>query len=119
VLSGFSGHLFSEFFLERYLSDHPNMCQETKRDFFAWRKGCEGLGPVSPIRTLVDVGAAPLVRALGFNRPEHAEHLEDRAVATITCDSSPVALVVVRWGERLDPFWRFAITESRKRMSPW
>ena len=53
MLPGFSGHLISEFFLERCGADAPAghaqgaPAERVRRELAAWRTRCRGLGPAS------------------------------------------------------------------------
>ena len=40
-------------------------------------------------------------------------------VATIRADREPLVLLVAAWDERLDPFWRTAVTEAIRRSAAW
>ena len=120
MLPGITGHLFSESFLEQHLADNPSVISPLeRRELLMWRTTCASLGPASAIRTLVEVGAAPLVRALGFAGLERIEITADSSAATITGPTPPLTLIVVRWGERLDPLWRLAFQESHQRTASW
>ena len=113
MLTGFSGHLVSEGYLERYLSEQaPRDLTPERRQFAAWRRGCRGLGPASSVRALVDVGLDPLVRLLRL-LPAVLQQRPDAAVGVARAGSHAVVLAVCGWGERLDPLWRVAIGQAR------
>src|SRR5262249_38205077 len=44
---------------------------------------------------------------------------EHTAKATLRADGTVVALVVTRWGERLDAWWRPAVVDARCRGASW
>src|ERR1700674_5798776 len=121
MLPGFSGHLVSEFFLERYLSEQPPATDRTvscRRELVEWRRRCHVLGPASSLRALFEIGAEGFVSALGLTRPTDIEAHQDVLVATIRGPRA-VALVVANWGARLDPLWRVAVVEARRRGAAW
>jgi hypothetical protein len=65
------------------------------------------------------VAAAPLARVLGFEPPERINWHDHAITATLAGGHSPLAIVITRWGERLDPLWRLAIIEGRRRNAAW
>src|SRR5439155_13522384 len=88
--------------------------------FDQWRRRCRWLGPSSTVRTLLESAAAPLVEALGFERPCRLEQIDSRFVrATLGTGSRTVTLVVGPWGERLDPLWRIGVTHAVREGAPW
>ena len=122
MLPGFSGHLISESFLERLLSEKPRQGDPSDllRPRLAMCRGrAQSLGPASSLRALLEEGAAPLVRELGFGDPADVEVLKDSLVATISCGSGPVALLVTSWGLRLESLWRAGVVHARHRGAPW
>ena len=68
---------------------------------------------------MLDVGAAPLAIALGFDPPAALAPLKDAVAATLGAGSNAVALLVTVWGSRLDPFWRAGVTEAARRSAGW
>ena len=131
MLTGFSGHLVSEGFLERYLADQgPRDLASQHRRFSAWRRGCRGLGPTSSLRALVDVGLDPLARVLrlapgpfdlrqgiALSVARTASH--PGALVAPVAPVAPVALVACGWGERLDPLWRKALVHAHAHAAVW
>ena len=64
MLPGFSGHLVSEFFLERHLSEQSRETDRSvsrRRELVEWRKRCQALGPASSLRALFEIGAEGFV----------------------------------------------------------
>jgi Eco57I restriction-modification methylase len=120
MLPGFRGHLLSEAFLEREMTSAsaPDI-DRFRHAMIAWRAASRQLGPASSVRTLLHVGAAPLVRSLGFDTPSDVVALGSDIAATIFAGASPVALVVSTWGERLDSRWRAEVTEAMRRGASW
>jgi hypothetical protein len=120
MLPGMSGHLIAEAFLDQHLrTTAPGAPVTGDRRLTAWMRNYRQLGPASSLRALVDVGAAPLVRALGFEGLADTTFSRHAAAATLTGIYPAVTVLVTLWGERLDPFWRDAIVESRCRQSAW
>jgi len=122
VLPGLAGHLVSECFLESELSGTAAVQPEIERArqrLGRWRRGCEWLGPASTVRTLYEAAAMSLVDALGFEVPSQTVNAHGCVVATIRSDRERVVLLVTAWGERLDPLWRVALTESIERGASW
>ena len=121
MITGFSGHLIAEQFLEQRIPRGP---QEKDSPGFGarlrkCREGHRALGPATAVRGLLEVGAAPLARLLGFHIPADLEVFEHAAIATLRADGVVVALVVAPWGDRLEPLWRLAVSESRRRGASW
>jgi len=130
MLPGFSGHLISEIFLEGYLTTSGGSTAAdavARRRLIEWRRRCQSLGPASSVRAILGIGAEGLARVLGFSAPAHIEALNHAVVATLFVPSTPlwavpsrpVALVVAGWGERLDPLWRLAVVQARRRGAAW
>jgi hypothetical protein len=121
MLPGFSGRLISETVLERQVSAHRVSADSVhaRRLLGEWRGQTRILGPASSLRALVEIGANPLARALGFSSAGQLEFGDRAAVATVSCGSERVALVVAGWGEPLDPLWRLAIVEAGRRSAAW
>ena len=122
MLPGFSGHLISESFLERLLSEEPRLGESSdllRHRLAICRGRSQSLGPASSLRALLEEGAAPFVRELGFGDPADVEALKDSLVATISSGSGPVALVVASWGLRLESLWRAGVVHARRRGAAW
>ena len=125
MLPGFSGQLVSESFLESRLAAGAEPFDgaeagRVRRRLASWRRRCQSLGPASSVRSLFELGAAPLVEALGFDPPRNIEPGQPsvpRARAAAVRRRS--ALIVASWGERLDPLWRAAVTHAIRRGSSW
>jgi hypothetical protein len=121
VLAGLSGHLVSEALLEAQLAQ-PRRAAEAataRPDFARWRRRCRLLGPASALRAVFEEGAEPFCRHLGFGPLHDVCWLDHLAVATVANGSRAIVLIVSRWGERLDSFWRTAVTESGRRSADW
>ena len=119
MLTGFSGHLVSEGYLERYLSEQaPRDLTPERRQFAAWRRKCRSLGPASSVGALADVGLDPLVRLLHL-LPAVLQQRPDAAVGVARAESHAVVFAVCGWGGRLDPLWRLAIGHARASSAEW
>ena len=124
MLIGFEGHLLSDHVLEeasaeaRSKGDVHRFVQTALRD---WQRRQHGLGPASSLRAILEVGAEPLVRVLGFgDGAAEIRPAKNILVATLrTGASTPVILVVTAWGDRLDPLWRTAIVEASRCQAGW
>ena len=122
MLPGLSGHLVSEQVLERALSGgttDAGSSGRARRTLSAWRPCCDQLGPASGLRTLFEVGVAPLVSALGLPAPRSIEYRDGVIAATIPAEAGSLGLVVASWGARLDPLWRVAVVTARERGALW
>ena len=124
MLLGLSGHLVSEFFLERELATvTPQPLGEgadvARTRVARWRRSCKWLGPASTVRTLLEAAAVPLVEMLGFAPPTAVERADSTLIGTIRADVQPVVLLVAPWGERLEGTWRLAITHALRRSATW
>src|SRR4249920_3675977 len=99
MLPGLSGHLVSEFFLERELSAGGSVfptASDGRRELHRledsgaahrrlarWRRSCDWLGPATSVHALFEAAAAPLVEVLAFERPVAIERLDPILIATI------------------------------------
>ena len=124
MLPGFAGRLVSEYFLETELSGPASESAGSAVDLArarlrAWRRGCDWLGPASTVQAVFEAAAVPLVDTLGFDAPAQVERAHRCVVATIRADREPLVLLVAAWDERLDPFWRTAVTEAIRRSAAW
>src|SRR5262245_61285134 len=122
MLTGFGGHLVSEAFVEQALLAAAGGGQPVDRfreELIAWRRSLATLGPASSLRTLLDVGAAPLTGALGFEAPTDLELTAEHAAATLRYDGGRTALLVTMWAAPLDSCWRAGVTEALDRSASW
>src|SRR5204863_455484 len=121
MLPGFGGHLISEHFLERHLGQGVAVepTAATRAAFRRWRERQHVLGPASSVRAMLETGATPLLRVLGFTALSEARLSEDLASATLRVGDLTIVLVVARWGDRLDPLWRRSIIEAQQRRAAW
>lgn len=121
MLSGFSGHLVSESFLEQLLIETPGTTalRAARGDLARWRSACQALGPASSLRALLEVGAEPFVRVLGFSGIRQVEASKGAIAATLSGAAEPVALVVAGWDDRLDGLWRIALVHGRRVGASW
>jgi hypothetical protein len=117
MLPGFGGHLISEALLEQQLAHEPFIptIDRYRSASWKWRQACRALGPATGLRTLFEVAAEPFVRLLGFQAPDSIEQHADWIGASM----APLTLVVTRWSDRLDAFWRPAVVDARRRGHSW
>ncbi len=124
MLSGFSGHLVSESFLEQELTSAradaatPDAAQVRQR-LMRWHRSFGWLGPASTVRAVLESAAAPLADVLGFDGPTSIEFIDPVLIATLRSGSDAVLLLVAPWAARLDRFWRTATTQAIRRAARW
>src|SRR5262245_9748176 len=121
MLAGFGGHLVAEAFLEQRLRRDPG--EPPAETLRSCRVAVDAVGPASSTRGLLHAAATPLLSALGFATPGDVIPGRDE---TLTAAIQPAdgsgacaALVVTAFGERLDGFWRLAVTEALRRRTRW
>ena len=68
---------------------------------------------------MLEAGAAPLFRELGFAGPVRVQSLKGMLAATLSDGSEPIALIVAPWGQRLDALWRDAVVYAREQAASW
>jgi hypothetical protein len=123
MLPGFGGHLISEAFIEEALrtidGDGRHAAERFRGDLIQWRRRCAVLGPASSVRTVLHVGATPLLVALGFDAPIQIEPTDRHVAATVSHASHRTALIVTAWAEPLDHFWRLAVMQAIRRATDW
>src|SRR6185369_12685991 len=100
MLSGFSGHLVSETYLETVLARTEPSAGEHRaiahahRDLVSWRRGSSSLGPASSLRAMLNAGAEPLTAALGFEATARIVARQRTLAATLQGPIHAVALLV-------------------------
>lgn len=123
-MHGVSGDLLSSGYLEALATDprtapsHPGAAWG--RAVLRWRRrAAEALGPATAPRTLLDVGARPLLELLDL-RPAHVESHPWGYGAVLTHQARPVAtLVCAPWGTAPAAAWRQAMRSSLAVDLPW
>ncbi len=118
MVAGVCGHLISSEFLEQQLRQASGPDLQSARQLAEWRVGTAALGPASSFRALIELGAEPLVRLLGFPGVDRIRQLDHVAIAHLQAPR-PVALLVTAWAEPLDSYWRPAVVESRALGAEW
>ena len=122
MLEGISGQLVSATCLERHVSAHVGLGDARRTERLAlvrWRRACVDLGPASSRRALLEVGAEPLVRVLGFTPVGSPDQGHESLAVGLRGAAGTATLIVAPWGARLDPLWRQAIVETRQRRTRW
>src|SRR5437773_4708510 len=123
MLRGFGGHLISEAFLESHLRSQagdPARTAGTRARLDRWHRQSRTLGPATTVRALLEIGAAPLFDALGFDGACRIGDVDDRAAAAlVTSGRRALTLVVGSWGEPLDRLWRIAVTHAVRHGADW
>src|SRR6185295_2938742 len=119
MLAGFNGHLVSEAYLEggstTVLPIGDRSIETTRGGLSAWRARSSEVGPACAPRRLLEDRAVPLLAALGFDPPTAVSAADGSLVATVSSPGQAVTVVVTAWGERLDPLWRLAVVQARRR----
>jgi hypothetical protein len=119
MLPGFSGHLVAEAYLEAQPETDPRAIERARREMVEWRATRQPLGPATTVGSLLEVAVTPLGRALGFDAPGGTIAAGSALAATLRANGRPVALIVTPWADRLDAYWRLAVTEARRRAATW
>jgi len=120
MLPGYGGHLVSASFLETQLAHSPGVeAVPVRQALVDHRRRSQLLGPASSVRTLFEAAAVPLMNLLGFGPPADIEIVDSACMSTARIGDTCLALVVSPWGERLDRFWRLAITYALERRAAW
>lgn len=122
-LTGVRGHLIAQAILERHASAgvaaHSPDLARARRRLGRWRRRTQTMGPASGVRTMLEAGGALLFQALGFGSIDDVVVSDGIASASLDCGGCRIALIVCRWGDRLDPLWRPAVLEAARRDSAW
>ena len=120
MIPGFSGHLISESFAERLLDAPENRfdVRSSHRAYLQWRQSTAPLGPASTTRAMFEA-ARPLFLLGGPGELTDVVATESIVTGTFRRDSGMTAIVVTKWGERLDRIRQRALAESIVRGSPW
>jgi len=128
MLPGLDGTLVTAHFAERMLPElDPGLMDQARAaaaraHFRRWyARVTREIGPVTAVRGLVDVAAAPLAETLGFRiascRPPSTR---DQMVLDLDPgDGTIVPLLVVPWAASLDATWRNAAKEGAAAGSRW
>lgn len=121
MIAGYSGRLLPELVLERVLvtPDRERATAAWHRDVQTWRTACAALGPASGLRAMVDVGALPLLSALGWQPPVAFTGRDDCMVGIGRSGQACAVLLVTPWGANLDGFWRTAVVAGLQAGAAW
>jgi hypothetical protein len=127
MIEGVSGSLVSHYYAEHLLGTaFAGRLGERSRDHArrrirAWwrRDGC-GLGPSSSLRAVFDLGAAPLVRVLGFSARQPREACRGvLLLGDAVSEFLTIPLIVGAWGAPLDALWGAVARESARLGCTW
>ena len=127
MMDGVSGPLVSHQYAELLLGvafagrlGERSRDQARRRIRAWWRRDACALGPTSPLRSMFDVGAAPLVGVLGFSARQPRETCHGALLAgTAASDALTLPLLVGAWGAPLDGIWSAVARESARLASAW
>ena len=123
MLPGLDGHLIAESFLEQRLrhdaaGDAAAAAERARSALRDWKRRCGTLGPASSLRTMLEA-AVSLAAAFGFEQPRDVSAVRNGLAASLPAGPGVAALIVTSWSDRLDPFWRIAVTEALRRSAVW
>ena len=122
MIPGISGDLLSASFLDAFVTgdDQDGVTHGWMRAVLRWwRRSEETIGPATPTRTLLDVGARPLLGLLDL-RPVHVERHPWGHTGIVAHRDEPVAtLASVVWGTPPQAAWRLVHRAGLSRDLPW
>jgi hypothetical protein len=129
TLPGYRGHLLAASFLGSRVAAEAEdeVASRSRRQILAALSNLGAVGPASPPRALLELVVAPLLTALGLDRLHDFESVDDAAACTASSSLGAesrtgtviVAVIVAPWGERLDRYWRAAVTLAGRRRASW
>src|SRR3954462_11962294 len=119
MIIGLSGHLLSASFLEAAVLASGQADAAARRLFVLARRRAAGLGPSSGLRTLLDVGATPVLGAVGFDSPVDVERINNVMAGTVTTGTERLALIVAPWAEPLHVLVHSGIRQALLRSARW
>jgi len=123
MIPGVTGELLSSAYLARYVGEHEH--GGARPDAWArgvvrwWRHARQSLGPASPPRAILDIGALPFLALLGYT-VARVEPTPWGHVGVLAGDGGPsAAFVSAGWGVPADGAWRHALRTSLAARLPW
>jgi hypothetical protein len=127
MLEGVSGPLVSRHYAEHLLeAAFAGRLGERSRDRARrrirawWRDGGSRLGPSASLRSIFDLGAAPLVGVLGFSARQPRETAKGvLLLGEAVADPLAVPLLVAPFGAALDSLWDAVAREGARLASAW
>lgn len=129
MLTGFRGSLVAEGCIQprAIAAQHDRAVDIAHRTFTVARRASVSLGPASSLRRLCELGAEPLLHALGYGvcdpvtRPlaSRAGRVPASCVLHARAGAVLVPWCVTSWASRLDPHWRTAAVSAREVGSRW
>jgi hypothetical protein len=124
MTSGVSGNLLSSDFLDAHLAA-PLVAPLSREDVWLravirwWRRATSALGPASAARSVLDIGARPLVDLLDLRLTRVERHPWGHA-GLLTHDEEIVAtLVCPSWSTSPAAAWRHALRSTLTTHVPW
>jgi len=127
VMEGVCGPLVSHQYAEQLLGaafagrlGERSRDQARRRIRAWWRRDACALGPSSPLRSMFDLGATPLISVLGFSarQPRETGH-GALLIGDAVSDALTLPLLVGAWGAPLDGIWGAVARESARLASAW
>lgn len=119
-LTGIRGHLLADACLAAWLDagDGGPDASDGHGAFRRARHAALSLGPASSVRSMAEVGAAPIARALGYAVVEAGAH-EESVELRLRAAGGFLPWLVAPWSAHLDPLWRVAMRAARHLGSRW
>ena len=124
MIAGVSGNMLSSGFLARRVQEEqhdvaPEFDRWVRATVRWWHHARQVLGPASPPRLVLDVGARPLLELLGYS-VAHVEPQSWGHAAILGAGGAPVAaLLNTGWGAPPSGAWRQALRSSLAVRLPW
>jgi hypothetical protein len=127
MLSGFSGSLVSEYFAEAFLAEAfggelgEATREAARKRLLRWSRGpARRLGPVNGARSVHDLAAVPLAKALGFE-PAILQAAADDSVVVSRLGQAGAApiLLAASWADPLGSVWRTTMRQVIATGAAW
>ena len=121
MIAGYQGHLLSEDFLDRWLSEPGRVAgtADIHRAVRRWRTETASLGPASGLRAMADAAALQFAALLDLQHAGPVSFRDDFAVLPCRAEQELAVFIVTRWGAPLHRFWRDAVVAARIAGAAW
>ena len=119
MIAGVTGRLIASAFLETRTAEALVPSHAGTSVNAALRQAVESCGPASPLRTILQAGAVPLMRALGFESCTDVREHPFGATATLMGQGGSIPLLITTYASRFDPLWPHSIVCARECGCGW